>query len=441
MSKTSSSFLSATLLENLRQIRPRLAKLDCEGIARQVGFLIRDPRKIPILDLVLAFISTAGESKITLERLAKVTALVCGCPYSKQALQKRLNSTVESLLMRIAAALMVDLNPTTRIKGLLSPFKRVLLHDSTCERLPDHLAPFFPGSKNQRKATHAMLKIQFLFDLLSGSFVHSQLAGFTRNDQTAASDVLDFIRPGDLLLRDLGYFNLSCLESIAAKAAFFLSRYRHGVSVFTLEGQPLDLVRELRKRGSIDQEVLLGSQKVKARLVAQRVPQPVGNERRRRAKAARDQRSSPSQRRLILMDWNIFVTNVDRSVWPAEVFVSLYRLRWRVEMIFKAWKSYLGLREFNSRNATLLRLTVMAKLLYCLLVVRLSDSLESLQSGNRHVSLLRVARMVGQCGCLVASVILGLSPKQWLTHQLDQIFYEQRSDRSNFFQLIPWASS
>jgi hypothetical protein len=438
MSNIFSDPTSKTLADNLQQIRPRLAKLDCDGIARQVGFLIRKTRKIPILDLLLALIAISPENKICLERIASVIALVAGCNYSKQAFQKRLSASLESFLAHIAAVLMVDLSAGVRARGLFAPFKRVIVHDSTCERVPDHLAKLFPGSKNQRKnKPQAILKIQLAVDLLNSKLISVCLAGYTRNDQAAAQDILPLLEPEDLVLRDLGYFTIPVLEKIQLKGAFFLSRFRHGVGIFTLEGKPLNLARELQKRQAMDQEVLLGAQKMRVRLVAQPVPPSVGNERRRKAKASRDHRCTPSREHLILMDWNIFLTNVSPAHWPAKVLFPLYRLRWRIEMIFKTWKSHLGLRQFNTNNAALLRLSVMLKLLYCLLMVRLCDELEMLLGPGRHVSLLRLARIMSQCACLVAAQILRLTPIQWLQYQLENhLFYEARKDRKNYFELL-----
>src|SRR5205807_2210411 len=111
------------------------------------------------------------------------------------------------------------------------------------------------------------------------------------------------------------------------------------------------------------------------RLVAIPVPEEVANERRRKAKA-QDRRSRPSAKRLFLMSWSLLLTNVPKSLWPAKVLPVIYRLRWRIEMIFKAWKSHLGLRELNCRTANLLRLSVMSRLLFCVLVYRFCQALE-----------------------------------------------------------------
>jgi len=151
--------------------------------------------------------------------------------------------------------------------------------------------------------------------------------------------------------------------------------------------------------------VLLGSQKLPVRLVALPMPEALANERRRKAKQSRDQRSYPSAQRLFLLGWNLLITTVPKSVWPAKVVAAIYRLRWRIEMIFKAWKSHLGLRQFHTRSARVLRLSVMTKLLFCALVYRCCQALELIGGrANRHVSLQRLARAMAHCACLVEAL-------------------------------------
>jgi hypothetical protein len=426
-----------TLTANLQQIRAQLARLDAQALARQSGFLQRTPRKVPLPDFLLALVALAAEATLSLERIAAVIGLVARLTYTKQALHKRLSATVETFLAQAATALFGELGQGVRTQGLLRPFHRVLLHDSTVQALPDHLADLFPGSSNQRRKKRASLKIQFVADLLHATLVHCSLSGFTRNDQAAAPDILVVARPGDLIIRDLGYFSLPVLAALRRKGASFLSRFKHGVRVYDLTGEPLDLARELKSRGRFDREVLLGANRVRVRVVALPAPEEVANERRRKAKANHDGRLNPSRENLCLMGWNIFLTNVNRAVWPATALAPLYRLRWRIEMIFKAWKSHLGLRQFNARSGSLLRLSVMTKLLFCVLVYRFCQSLELLGDASRQVSLLRLARIIGQCACLFAVAVLRLTPAQWLEHHLtNHLFYEKRTDRKNYFELL-----
>jgi len=441
MSTPTSSAIAQTLADNLHHIRDQVAQLDAETLARQSGFLKRKPRKIPMTDLLLALIALAAETLLSLERAAAVIGLVAKVSYSKQALGKRLNATVETFLAQVATALFGDLSQRVHLQGLFDFFSRVLVQDSTVQALPDHLADLFPASGNQHKTRHASLKIQFVTDLLQGIVVHCSLSGFTRNDQAAAPDILQVAQRGDLVIRDLGYFALPVLAALDLKGAFFLSRFKHGVGVYDLQGQPLDLAWILKTQARLDREVFLGAERVRVRLVALPVPEAVANERRRKALNDKDQRHRPSREHLFLMGWNIFVTNVNSTLWPSKVFVPLYRLRWRIEMIFKAWKSHLGLRQFNARSASLVRLSVMTKLLFCILIYRFCNALELLGNGQEHVSLLRLARIMGQCACLFAAAVLHMSPAQWLEHHLKHhLFYDKRKDRKNFFELLSEVS-
>ncbi len=431
--------LRQVLHDELHQLRQQLQNLDAETLARNSGFLRRCPRKIPMTDFLLALVALAAESCLSLERVASVIALAAHLSYSKQALHKRLTPAIERFLAQTATALFGQLpEARSRLRGLLTPFRRVLLHDSTVEALPDHLAKVFPGSRNQRKS-FAALKIQFITDLLSAQALHLSLSGFTRNDQAAAPDILEIVQPGDLIIRDLGYFVIRAFQWIVELGAFFVSRCRADVSLYDARtGQPLNLAAELRRCPYFDRQVLLGSQKLKVRLVALPVPEAVANERRRKAKQNRDQRCHPNAQRLFLLGWSLLITNVPGSLWPAKVVAAIYRLRWRIEMIFKAWKSHLGLRHFQCHSAKVLRLSVMTKLLFCVLVYRCCQSLELLCGrANRHVSLQRLARIMATCACWIEAFLLGTSPEQLWEHSLDQhAFYEQRHDRKNFCELF-----
>ncbi len=435
---TTPSSLRLALQDNLHHLQSQLRHADLEALARQTRFQQRSSRKIAVLKLVLGLVALAAETVLSLERVAAVIGLAANTAYSKQAFHQRLGLPLQSFLAHIAATLLSQISRPVQNQGWFRSFRRVLLHDSTVEPLPEHLAAAFPGPGNGRKRRYAALKLQFVCDLLHSQVLHVGLSGFTRNDQAASPDILKLLQPGDLVIRDLGYFVLKVLDQIGLKGAFFLSRYRHNVLIFDAQsGRPLNLQAQLQPGQAFDGQVLLGTEKVPARLVAQPVPEALANQRRRNAKANRDRRLNPSQRKLYLLGWNIFVTNVPRAVWPAKALQPIYRLRWRIEIIFKAWKSHLGLRQLNCRTADLLGLSVMTKLLFCIAVYRLSDALELLGDAERHVSLLRLARILGQCACWFAAVFLGVSVTQWLDwHLRHHLFYERRKDRKNFYQLL-----
>lgn len=248
--------LALLLQQHIQQIYAQLASIDLDNIARQALFLKRLPRKIPMLKLVLALLALATENTLCLERVAILIGQAAGTSYSKQAFHKRLRQSIEAFLARLALCLFSALDRRTNWMEALGPFGRVLLHDSTVQALPAHLASIFQGSSNQSGATQAAVKVQLVIDLKNGHLHHLSLSSFRRNDQAAAPDLLDMAQPGDLVLRDLGYWVLSVFEALALKGVYLLSRYRHGTVVLDPRtGKPLDLVHILHNQGRIDQEV------------------------------------------------------------------------------------------------------------------------------------------------------------------------------------------
>lgn len=419
-------------------IRAHLDQIPSEALARTSGFLQRSPRKIPIPAFLAAVVALGSESVPSLERISKVIGLTAHIAYTKQALHKRLSSTVESFLTLIATSLFQHTIKSGVERGWLSHFPRVLLQDSTTEPVPLHLADAFPGSRNQRRRKRGNLKLQFITDLIGTSVLDWSLSGFTRNDQAASIDVLKIVQRGDLILRDLGFFSLQVFRSLQEAGAFFLSRSRHGLNVYDpATGEKIDLARELKSLHRLDRQVLVGEGKLLLRLVAEPVTPAVGNERRRRAHQNRDKRLHPTPEKLFLMDWNIFLTNVPKEIWPPEALWWVYRARWRIEIVFKAWKSHLRFIEFNKRNELMVRFSVLTKLLFCMVVAKFSDMLEIACGSQRHVSLLRVARVLGHCACLFAAAVLRITPQEWIAHQVkEHIFYEARTDRKNFYELV-----
>ena len=69
MSTPSTPFLAHTLTANLQQIHTQIARLDAQAMARQSGFLLRTPRKIPLTDFLLALVALAAEPTLSLERI------------------------------------------------------------------------------------------------------------------------------------------------------------------------------------------------------------------------------------------------------------------------------------------------------------------------------------------------------------------------------------
>ena len=117
----------------------------------------------------------------------------------------------------------------------------------------------------------------------------------------------------------------------------------------------------------MDRQFCFGDKKVRGRLVAVRLPAEVAAERRRLARQNRDRRCPPSAERLALLDWAIFITNVPRTVWSARTVAQMYGLRWRIEIVFKAWKSHFALAQVPAGSKAQVESLIYAKLIFIIL--------------------------------------------------------------------------
>ena len=75
------------------------------------------------------------------------------------------------------------------------------------------------------------------------------------------------------------------------------------------------------------------------------------NKRRREAnRTASRQGTQISKKKTSLMKYCIFITNVPTTMLSSVSVMATYRARWRIELIFKQWKSCLKLHIFKGYN-------------------------------------------------------------------------------------------
>lgn len=408
--------------------------LDLDRIGRQSGFVQRQPRKLILPALVKALLSMMGMGACSLSSLVNAMSVVGQPTYSPQALSKRLRSHGDDFLMAVFGELLRVKVTSALPPHTFSSFGHILLQDSTTVPLPDRFSSAFPGSVNASKRSLSQLKIQCIFSLDQLQARHLSLSGFTRNDQSASPDILDVAEPGDLVIRDLGYFVLDVLEQFIAHDIHFLSRLHLNCNLYDPQtSQQLDLVKILKDQDVVDRQVLVGSSRLPVRLVALRAPDQVVNKRRRLAR--KNHRSKPKQRSLKLMAWSIFITSVPPTICSPQQVFDCYALRWTIEIIFKSWKSHLRLQELNTRSLSMLRLSLLARLLFALLSFDLWANLASTCLSSRRLpSILRLARILSDSAPLITCIILDLSPSQLLHLLFRQVFYPLRKDRLNILQ-------
>lgn len=297
-----------------------------------------------------------------------------------QALQQRLNTPQAVAYMQegVQLALREQLVPlyAQLPAALLASFGRVFLEDSTQCCLHEKLAEAFKGSGGS--ASRSTVKIDVIYELL-----HHQLHDLTVTDGRAADQghaaaIVAFLRAGDLVIRDLGYWSVDALQQIATKDAWFLSRLSPSVAVYD-SAEPatpaLALVDHVQQTAAaqavVELAVYLGPRRFPCRLLAYRLPAEVVEQRRRRAyETARKKGRLPTHAYLHWLQYGWYITNVCAAVWTAEVVATVYRIRWQVELLFKQWKSLLHLHVLTGTRPERIRCLLYGRLITITMLMR-----------------------------------------------------------------------
>ena len=284
------------------------------------------------------------DPRATVETLARKLDL------SQQGLDSRFTPQARLFLQQLLQhALKTALHARRQPQGLLDRFDSVILEDTTSIKLPEELAPLFPGTDGSTKT--AAMKIDLRWDLRTGEILSLTAAVGKTSDSKLAAD------PGCLpkkclYLADLGFFGLEHRRRFAS-GQYWISRVAASTQV-----QVGDVWRkwpswlQSLRQSLFDGQMQLGqTDPLPVRLIARRCPAAIASERRRRchARAKKACRGTASRLQLAACDWQVWATNVPASLLSAEEVGTVYRCRWQIELFFKRAKS-LGGWQIDAKN-------------------------------------------------------------------------------------------
>ena len=321
-------------------ILSKLATKTINKIAKVCGYIQGSSGKVSLKNLIIGFMIMVSKQRNTYTDWATEIGLLMGKSLSKQALSERMKPETELFVKRAVEEIISKQTPieqTRKTKGILKHFKEVKIDDSTTINLPAALAEEFPGnvSRGEKKA---QAKIHAMYNLKQNSFSFCNVHSFANNDQSLSANVLPYLNKGDLSLRDLGFTVLEVVSEFNDKGIYFVARKGYSSKVFDLEtGNEINLLKLLRKKKFTDTEVLVSAKhQVKVRLIALPIPPEQAQERRRKARIDRDRRLNHSDEYYELLGYSIYITNIPYKLCNAEEIFLLYKLRWRIEIIFKS---------------------------------------------------------------------------------------------------------
>ncbi|PDZ46988.1 IS4 family transposase [Bacillus wiedmannii] len=356
-----------------------------EELAREIGFIKRK-RKFSGSDLatICIWISQRVASD-PLVRLCSRLHAATGTLLSPEGLNKRLNAKAVLFLQHIFSLLLQQkvCEQTQVSNHLFSYFQRIRILDATVFQVPNALQHVYPGSGGC--AQTAGIKIQLEYDLHSGQFLNVQIGPGKNNDKTFGTECLETLRPGDLCIRDLGYFSLEDLDQMDQRGTYFISRLKLNTNVYVKNPTPeyfnngaikkqteyvqinLKVIMEKLQLGETYElhNAYIGDQKILfARVVLYRLTEKQLHERLTK-QAVKEKKKGQfySEKSKALAGLNVYVTNTPWEWVPMEQVHELYSLRWQIEIVFKTWKSLFEIEKCRDVKQERLECQVYGKLI------------------------------------------------------------------------------
>jgi len=335
--------ISMTTIAELSSKLQRLMTSVADRVARETGFIRRERQVTGACFAQTLVLGGMGQPEGTRKQLHQ-SATRSGMQVSLQGLDQRFTASTVAFMRRLLEEALSELVESEETRGIVPQFKGIYLTDCT-----------------QIKWAGLGIKMAVRLELQQGS-LQVYLTEIHKNDQKTA--VIDRpLEAGALHLADLGFFKLKRFSDWNAQGVFWLSRFKVGTIVTTLEGQSVDLKQLLSGTEPLALAVKIGKKEpVSAFLVAAPLSDEALTKRQARLKeqARLDQRPL-SQRQTDLAHWTIYLSNMPDLTF-SQAFI-LARMRWQIELLFKLWKSHAKVMVSRSADPIRQQVEGYAKLL------------------------------------------------------------------------------
>lgn len=188
----------------------------------------------------------------------------------------------------------------------------------------------------------------------------------------------------EIWVADRGYAVASGLGAALLQTVWLVVRINwHNLPLYQLDGQRLDLLAWLDQVGQpMERTVVLPTPEGEYRMRLLASPLPPAHAERARAKAckaARRKGHTVSPKTLKAAGFLVVLTNLPSQDWPLARVLSLYRLRWQVELAFRRFKSLLDFDQLRAKDPRLVQTYLLGKLLMALLLDELLQTVRQRQ--------------------------------------------------------------
>jgi hypothetical protein len=306
-----------------------------------------------------------------------------GIDISKQGLHQRHNEQMEEFIKAVFAKALSITLPEEEIKGL-----ELVIKDSTRFALPPNMAERFPG--NGGAGMKAGATVQFEFGIKSGKS-SIKLTAANIYDQHESNLDMETIMPGQLYLRDLGYAHQKYMSNIEEKKAFFINKLTPKTLIYTRNKEGYQKLDLQKIKGVFDGQAYIGKEKMPVRIIIEPVSDELKNKRvATNEKYNKRKGSKTSEHFKQRAGFNIMLTNLSVKEYNTVLIQKLYHLRWQIELVFKAWKSFLEINNIRKAGPKRITCVLYAKLIWAILSWKICQAIGKIG----HVSILKVHNLI-----------------------------------------------
>lgn len=300
-------------------------------------------------------------------QLLRLVLLYCGLDKSLREVAGHFSLLEEGITDSAVAARLVACRPWVRAvlarmvppPSALPAQRRFLVIDASGIQAP--------GARGTQYRLHLCM------DLVTLTFV-----SITVTDKRTGESLRHFpLGPGDVAVADRGYGHPATLVQTVEQGADLLVRLNaHNVPVTHPDGSAVDWTAALGRQAPTSvctlpvQLAVAGAAPVPLWVHAYRLPEaPAAKARRLCRQQSRKKGHQPTRQSLLLAGWVLVVTSLPPTLLPGPTALTLYRVRWQIEIAIKRWKSVLDVDLLRARyESPLADVWVHGKLLYVLLL-------------------------------------------------------------------------
>lgn len=385
-----------------------IGEKEIEKIAINCSFMVRKGLVSPA-DLLYAICCQSTQGTVSFNDLAAKIDAENSISVSRQAIAKKVNKqSALAFLQKILSLVIMSKMDKELICSLRNTckYKRILVQDSTILALPIRLFDIFSGVSNGHCSV-CNARIQCVYDLIAENFISFTIDTYTKNDLKAAPELQ--LEPGDMVIRDRGYWSFSEVQRHLSIGADCIYRYKKCQFLDVVTGVKINLLERLKADNKLDLMVKLPNEESTiVRLIAFPVSEAIANNRRMKAK--KEMKSTPTKEMLELLSWSIFVTTIPETEADYDFIFKAYSLRWRIEIIFKAWKSNMEFSKIHNVSQKQLSIILFARFIMIIICIQYiyAPARQIIRKLDKYLSLIKLVRYLMKNPVKILQIVRGI---------------------------------